>query len=177
MNGKSVLISKKKGCKPNPDVEWLDTNGRPITPKSDRFKVTTGDRLTTFEILRIDYDIQGKYLLKVKNELGEAKCEIPIEVLEYLAAPSRPILEKEKYNSVKLKWDAIPEAATKKVQYVVEMKRDGEEKWVTAVETTQSNVTVKELEFGSTYRFRVRTIVADVTSEPSQESESVRAFK
>ncbi|VDO53498.1 unnamed protein product [Onchocerca flexuosa] len=57
------------------------------------------------------------------------------------------------------------------------MKREGEEKWVTAIETTQSNVTVKELEPGSTYRFRVRTVVANVTSEPSEESELVRAFK
>ncbi|VDO35509.1 unnamed protein product [Onchocerca flexuosa] len=66
--------------KPNPDVEWLDTNGKPITAKSDRFKITTVDRLTTLAILRTDHDIQGKYLLKVKNELGEAKCEIPVEV-------------------------------------------------------------------------------------------------
>ncbi|KAL3986026.1 Immunoglobulin I-set domain family protein [Acanthocheilonema viteae] len=166
-----IAFRKKKRGKPSPDVEWLDTNGRPITAKFDRFKVTTVGRLTILAILGVDNDVQGKYLLKIKNELGEAKCEIPVKVLEYPIAPDRPILEKLKFNSVSLKWSAVPEAASKNVRYIIEMKKEGEE-WIKAVESAQLNVTVKELEPGNTYRFRVRTSIADIVSEPSEESES-----
>ncbi|EJD74527.1 CAMK/MLCK protein kinase [Loa loa] len=158
--------------KPHPDVEWLDTNGKPIATKSDRFKVTTVGRLTTLTVLGVDNDVQGKYLLKVKNELGEAKCEILVEVLERPVIPGRPILEKQKFNSVSLQWNTIPQAANQKVEYIVEMKKQGEEEWVKVVETVQLNVTVKELESDNTYRFRVRASIAGVISEPSEESES-----
>ncbi|CAG9530815.1 unnamed protein product [Cercopithifilaria johnstoni] len=157
--------------KPNPDVQWLDTNGKPITTKSDRFKVTTVDGLTTLAILGVDNDVQGKYLFKVKNELGEAKCEIPVEILEYPTAPSQPILEKLKFNSVSLKWTSIPEAVNRNVQYIIEMKKEGE-KWIKVTESAKLNVTVKELEPGNTYRFRIRASIADIISEPSEESES-----
>ncbi|KAK6109169.1 Immunoglobulin I-set domain family protein [Brugia pahangi] len=157
--------------KPNPDVEWLDINGRPITTKSDRFKVTTVGRLTTLTILRVGNDVQGRYLLKVKNELGEAKCEILVEVPEYPTTPDRPILEKQKFNSVSLKWNAIPEAASKKVQYIIEMNKNGEKEWIKVVESAQLNVTVEELKSNNTYRFRVRASIADIISEPSEESE------
>uniref|UniRef100_A0A158Q7F2 Myosin light chain kinase, smooth muscle n=1 Tax=Elaeophora elaphi TaxID=1147741 RepID=A0A158Q7F2_9BILA len=162
---------KIEKSKPNPDVEWLDINGRPITTKSDRFKTTTVGRLTTLEVLGLDNDVRGNYLLIVRNELGEAKCEIPIEVLQYPNTPNRPILEKQKFNSVSLKWNAVPEAASKNVQYIVEMKKEGEKEWVKMMESAQLNATVKELEPGNTYRFRVRASIADIISEPSEESE------
>lgn len=31
----------------------------------------------------MDSDVQGKYLLKINNELGEAQCEINVEVLSF----------------------------------------------------------------------------------------------
>ncbi|MCP9264539.1 Titin [Dirofilaria immitis] len=164
-----IKLSERFFRKPNPDVEWLDTNGRPITTKSNCFEVSTYDRLTTLAITGVDNDTEGKYSLKVSNELGEAKCEIVIKVLGRLNAPNRPFLEKQEFNSVNLKWDEIPEAITKKKE---KAKKDRNEEWVTAVETIQPNVTIKELEFDSSYQFRIRAIIAGVTSEPSEESES-----
>ncbi|VDK82765.1 unnamed protein product [Litomosoides sigmodontis] len=133
-------------------------------------EVATVDRLTALTVLEVDDDVQGMYLLKVRNELGEAKCEIVIKVMECPVAPSRPILEKLEFNSVNLKWCAAPEAASKTVRYIIEMK-EGEE-WIKAVETAEPYATVKELEYGNTYRFRVRASIADIVSEPSEESES-----
>uniref|UniRef100_A0A915PUX1 Uncharacterized protein n=1 Tax=Setaria digitata TaxID=48799 RepID=A0A915PUX1_9BILA len=158
--------------KPSPEVIWLDTNNQPITAKSDRFNIKTVGRLTTLTILGIDANLQGKYMLKIKNELGEAKCEIPVQILEQLLIPNRPILEKQTFNSVKLKWDAVSDiVATGEVQYIVEMKKDGDDKWVKAIESDQLNVVVEELKPNNAYLFRIRIKTKDTISEPSEESE------
>uniref|UniRef100_A0A183D4L7 I-set domain-containing protein n=1 Tax=Gongylonema pulchrum TaxID=637853 RepID=A0A183D4L7_9BILA len=99
----------------------LDTKGKVISAKSKRFQAATSGQQTTLTVLNVDNDVQGIYTLKVSNELGEAQCKINIEVVESPGTPARPVIEKQEFDSVSLKWAAVP-GSTK---YIVEMKKVG----------------------------------------------------
>ncbi|VDN06567.1 unnamed protein product [Thelazia callipaeda] len=140
---------------PSPEVIWLDTSGKPIPADSDRFKISTADQETRLTVLKIDSDVAGKYVLVLKNELGEAQCEIPLEV-SIPFVPGRPVLQKQGINSISLQWTAIPTFIDNKtVKYIIEMKKEGKDEWMKVTVCNQPSVTINELEAQQFYRFRI----------------------
>uniref|UniRef100_A0A0N5ALN6 Myosin light chain kinase, smooth muscle n=1 Tax=Syphacia muris TaxID=451379 RepID=A0A0N5ALN6_9BILA len=169
-----LLYSNLTVWKPEPKVQWYDVSGNEITKSTEHYKISTTGKQTTLEICNIQVDDKGTYTLKVSNEIGEDKCEIPIQVADRPVPPGRPIVQDQNADSVKLLWaTSMQDGGSPIRHYTVEMKKESDEKWSRAEIIKQPFTTLFNLVSGESYRFRVCADNIFGSSDPSEESESV----
>uniref|UniRef100_A0A0B7BSV9 Uncharacterized protein n=1 Tax=Arion vulgaris TaxID=1028688 RepID=A0A0B7BSV9_9EUPU len=117
---------------------------------------------------------EGVYSLEIENQLGSAKVEIPIAVVEPPDPPKKPDIQEADKHSVDLSWEP-PEydGGSPITGYVVERCDPITRIWRWALTTSQPFCTVACLEEHGEHRFRVMAENRFGVSEPSKESEVV----
>ncbi|XP_018789320.1 PREDICTED: twitchin isoform X17 [Bactrocera latifrons] len=178
----------KEGCK----LKWKkpkDNGGVPLTSYViEKMDTAVGRWLqagsvdpekTEHEIKGLEPNHRYQFRVKAVNEEGESE---PLETENVIVAknpfdvsapPGLPELEDWDEHHVKLKWDPpIRDGGVPITGYVIEMmdKDSGEFIKAAEVDGPICKATVKKLEEGQQYKFRVRAINKAGTSEPSEQT-------
>ncbi|NP_001368673.1 Titin homolog [Caenorhabditis elegans] len=171
--GETVKLRLSFSGRPQPEVIWIDNNGK-VIEESRKMKIEKTVLNTVLTINSIDSQDQGEFALKIKNRCGEDKYAIGIQVTDRPAAPGKPAVEDQNVDSVRLRWAAPTNDGGSPVRnYTVEMCTEKGKTWTKAEVTKQAFITLFNLVPGESYRFRVRADNTFGQSEPSDESELV----
>ncbi|UMM35968.1 hypothetical protein L5515_008342 [Caenorhabditis briggsae] len=164
---------RKRVGRPQPEVIWIDNNGK-VIEESRKMKIEKTALNTVLTINGIDSQDQGEFALKIKNRCGEDKYAIGIQVTDRPAPPGKPAVEDQNLDSVRLRWAAPTNDGGSPVRnYTVEMCTEKSKTWTKAEVTKQAFITLFNLVPGENYTFRVRADNTFGQSEPSEESEIV----
>ena len=160
---------------PTPVVEW-QINGQPMKP-TNRIETQTKDELTWLKIPVSQRTDSGTYKITAKNPYGEDSANI--EVLVY-SAPSAPRGPLEHSNitaqSVELTWrKPEDDGGAEIIGYSVEKCQFGSDVWLPAGYSSATTLTVKNLDEGRQYKFRVRAENMHGLSEPLESAKPITA--
>ncbi|KAJ8416947.1 hypothetical protein AAFF_G00328250 [Aldrovandia affinis] len=183
--------------KPAPKITWSRDEG----PVPQEAVVETTAISSALVIKKCTRKHQGIYTLTAKNEGGERKKPIIVDVLENEmgvgdpSPPSKPILAKDPIvlpgppvlpqavdkakDSVSLSWHPPRHDGKGRIfGYIVEYLKVGDEEWTKANETPEScpetKLKVMNLADGAMYKFRVMAVNAAGSSEPAYVKEPVK---
>ncbi|XP_014665457.1 PREDICTED: twitchin-like isoform X3 [Priapulus caudatus] len=152
---------------PPPEVEWLK-DGKPIN-EGFHVKMDNDDDDAKLHIPRCVRDDTGDYTIKLKNEFGEDTGDIKVIVLDKPSAPRGPVTPIDMTNdSVTLTWQKPTDDGGAEITgYMVEKCIEGSETWIRVPGSpSDTKFTVKNLEEGKKYKFRVSAENVYGTSEP-----------
>ena len=160
---------------PTPTVEW-QINGQPMKP-TNRIETKTKDELTWLKIPVSQRTDSGTYKIIAKNPYGEDSANI--EVLVY-SAPSPPRGPLEHSNitaqSVQLSWrKPEDDGGAEIIGYSMEKCVFGSDVWLPAGYSSSTTFTVKNLDEGKQYKFRVRAENMHGISEPLESAKPITA--
>ncbi|XP_041366543.1 twitchin-like isoform X3 [Gigantopelta aegis] len=140
---------------PEPTVEWT-RNGKPV---GSRPQMTSGETQAKLHIPRAERGDTGKYTIKVANAHGEDTADIKVIVLDKPGAPEGPLSVSDvTAETAKISWKEPEDNGGAEITgYVVEKCEEGSTYWekVPGMPTGTSH-TVKGLQNGKTYQFRVK---------------------
>ncbi|XP_067934437.1 twitchin-like [Watersipora subatra] len=165
------------GCQgsPTPTVSWSN-NGQPIVDGPES-KLSQDDETISLDIPRCSRANAGKYTIKAKNNLGEESADLNVVVLDAPGAPGGPLdISDVSANQMTLSWkEPADECGAPVSDYVVEMLDPDTGLWVKPNCLVNGTcTTVKGLQEGKKYAFRVKAVNMYGTGEPLQ-SETVAA--
>ena len=160
---------------PTPAVEWK-INGEPMRP-TNRIETKTKDEITYLKIPVSARTDSGTYTITATNPHGMDTADI--EVLVYSApSPPRGPLEHSNItaNSVTLGWKKPEDDGGAEILgYPIEKCILGSDIWTPAGYASGTSYTVKNLEEGKQYKFRVRSENMHGISEPLESSKAITA--
>lgn len=142
---------------PAPVVTWLRDGNAVIASPSHQVEADeTHTRLFIPSSRRSD---AGPYVIKAVNDHGSAEANIKVTVIDKPGEPQGPLeYPKTTKNSVSLKWKPPKDdGGSDVIGYVIEYCEVGSTKWHKCPDYVgQPNFTVRDLEDGHQYIFRVR---------------------
>lgn len=149
--GENLLIQIPYIGTPKPEIKWY---------KNEEIlsNIDTTDTITQLNILTARKIDSGSLNIKAINKFGEADAKIKITVIDRPTPPENLIYPEINRRSVTLKWDPPKDdGGAEIIGYKIEYQQEGSmfwEKIPQTVATTQ--FTVRRLEHGARYRFRIR---------------------
>lgn len=79
INGESVSVECSVSGYPAPAIQWL-RNGDILVPEHDRYLISYDGETTTLKFVSIAASDAGKYVCIAKNQEGEAKTAMQLDV-------------------------------------------------------------------------------------------------
>ena len=167
-----------------------DDGGSPITHYIiEKMDVETGVWVACGKSSELTCNVEGleenhEYSFRVKAVNSEGESE-PLEGLDTIIAknpfgppgpPGQPILKDYDYDHFDLKWDEPRNDGGSKITgYIIEKRTVGDDIWTKAAEVKSKLEfgTVKGVEVGETYVFRVRAVNAAGPGQPGPESDNM----
>ncbi|VDK40531.1 unnamed protein product, partial [Dibothriocephalus latus] len=180
---------------PQPTVSWVHNDkpvpsndprvNQPIEPAARPAQPLLGGPLeespggtSVFKVPKASRADSGTYQVIIKNDLGQATSSCKVIVQDVPAAPTGPLEASDvKADEITLEWKAPEDDGNEPItNYVLEKRPKGATEWqkVSAFLTTPS-ATVRGLEEGKEYEFRVMAENAMGLSEPLMTSKPIKA--
>ncbi|CAH8545499.1 unnamed protein product [Schistosoma haematobium] len=180
---------------PKPTFNWT-LNGEPV--KIDGVRVTQKDEplpppshpgpgghlelspggIVLLVIPKVKRSDHGRYQLTVMNDLGQASTSCQVEVMDAPSAPGGPLETTDiSANEITLSWKPpIDDGGQPITNYRLEKRPKGSDSWQTVSGFLKSpNATVRNLEEGTEYEFRVMAENPLGLSEPLMTSSPIKA--
>ncbi len=159
---------------PTPVVEWA-INGKPMKP-TNRIVTATKDEITSLKIPISARTDSGKYTVTAKNPHGEDSADIEVLVYSAPSAPRGPLEYIGVTNdSVTLAWKKPEDdGAADILGYPLEKCLLGSDVWTPAgYASSGTSYTVRGLQEGEQYRFRVRAENMHGVSEALESTKAI----
>ncbi|KAL7064324.1 hypothetical protein AAHC03_04779 [Spirometra sp. Aus1] len=179
---------------PTPTASWLH-NGRPVVPDGKRAKVTTeeaphsatpllGGHLeedpagtSVLIVPKVRREDSGSYQVQLQNPLGQVTSSCSVVVLDAPASPTGPLEATDiSANEITLQWKPPADDGGDPVKnYILEKKVPGSDKWQTVSAFLRTpTATVRNLEEGQPYEFRVMAENSYGVSEPLMTTSAIK---
>lgn len=174
-------------------VAWkvpLDDGGSPITHYLvEKYDLSTNIWVPCGKSSQLECEVEGleemhEYQFRVRAVNAEGESE-PLEGLDTIVAknpyglpgpPGKPLLSDYDFDHFDLKWDEPKHDGGSKITgYIIEKRDVGDDIWTKAAEVKSKLEfgTVKGLEVGKTYVFRVKAVNAAGAGKPGPESDNL----
>ncbi|TGZ63952.1 hypothetical protein CRM22_006631 [Opisthorchis felineus] len=180
---------------PVPTFSWT-LDGKPI--RIDGSRVTSTDEplpppahpgpggpleqspgaITALKVVKVTRADRGRYQLTMSNDLGQATTSCHVEVLDVPGSPGGPLEAVEvKADEITLKWKAPEDDGGQPItNYILEKRPKGSDTWQKVSAFLKSpTATVRNLEEGKEYEFRVMAENPMGASEPLVTERAVKA--
>ncbi|GAA49621.1 twitchin, partial [Clonorchis sinensis] len=180
---------------PVPTFSWT-LDGKPI--RIDGSRVTSTDEplpppahpgpggpleqspgaITALKVGKVTRADRGRYQLTMSNDLGQATTSCHVEVLDVPGSPGGPLEAVEvKADEITLKWKAPEDDGGQPItNYILEKRPKGSDTWQKVSAFLKSpTATVRNLEEGKEYEFRVMAENPMGVSEPLVTERAVKA--
>ncbi|VDN28526.1 unnamed protein product [Gongylonema pulchrum] len=160
--GEPLDINIPFTASPKPEVKWVK-DGQSLS------NVETDDSRTRLFIPESKRSDSGKCTITASNPYGDAQATIKISVLDRPGPPQGPLLYPEtSRHSVTLKWNPPEDDGGSAITgYRIEYQELGASSWERVIEAVGGTTyTVRALDHGKEYRFRVRAENMIGLSEP-----------
>ncbi|KAA3682313.1 uncharacterized protein DEA37_0008978 [Paragonimus westermani] len=134
--------------------------------------------VTVLQVGKVTRADRGRYQLTVMNELGQTTTSCQVEVLDAPGAPGGPLEPTDvKADEITLSWKAPPDDGGQPVtNYILEKRPKGSDSWQKVSAFLKSPMaTVRNLEEGKEYEFRVMAENANGVGEPLVTEHAVKA--
>ncbi|CAK9301085.1 unnamed protein product [Gordionus sp. m RMFG-2023] len=172
--GETLEIALPVTGEPPPEAKWT-SNGQVIVPGvGTDIKTTEIAKLTKKNAQRGD---SGKYVLTIKNSVGEDQAEINVIVLDKPSTPEGPLkISDITKSSCTLTWDEPEDNGGSDIQrYMIEKMDPEDGKWELAGDCKGTEFSVETLTPNHTYKFRVKAVNRQGQSEPLTSREAILA--
>lgn len=148
--GEPLVISIPFSGSPKPDIKW--------TKDGKELPVETTESLTTLSIPVTRLSDSGPVNIKASNNLGDAEANIKITVIDRPSPPENLTYQEITRKSCALAWEPPKNDGGAEVfGYKIEYQEEGSTLWEKVPGTISSTkYTVRGLEHGAKYRFRIR---------------------
>lgn len=160
--GEPLHINIPYTASPKPDINWVK-NDRALS------NVETDDSKTCLYIKESKRSDSGKCTIVASNSYGEAQATIKISVVDRPGPPEGPLVYPEtSRHSVTLKWRPPEDDGGSEITgYRIEYQEADTPNWVRVIEAVGSTTyTIRGLDHGKQYRFRIRAENIVGLSEP-----------
>ncbi|XP_074660014.1 twitchin-like [Tubulanus polymorphus] len=161
---------------PAPVVEW-SKNGKPV-PKDTRHEIDTTEENTKMRVPCAKREDTGKYTIALSNEFGNDSGDVNVIVLDRPTAPEGPLEVSDVFaDNCKLSWKPPADnGGADIIGYNIEKCLANSDTWerVPGLVTGESH-TVKDLEPGKKYKFRVMAENMFGKSEPLTTTKDTEA--
>ncbi|CAJ0587388.1 unnamed protein product, partial [Mesorhabditis spiculigera] len=149
--GDPLLIQIPFSGSPKPEITWT-REGKELS------NIDTTDSITQLHILTARRSDEGPVKIRAVNKLGEAEANIKITVIDRPAPPEHLIYPEIGRRHATLKWDPPKDdGGAEIIGYKIEFQQEGSMFWEKVPQTVaQTQYTVRGLEHGARYRFRIR---------------------
>ncbi|KAL1471015.1 hypothetical protein MTO96_023934 [Rhipicephalus appendiculatus] len=162
---------------PPPEVTWT-LKGKKVLP-SDHVKLTNVDYNTKLNVRHAQRADSGTYTITAVNEHGKDVADVEVIVLDKPTPPGGPLkIEDVHAEGCTLKWNPpVDDGGVPVDHYVVEKLDPNTGLWVPAGDTIgpETQMKVKGLQPGKTYKFRVKAANRQGESEPLEADKSIVA--
>ncbi|CAJ0936412.1 unnamed protein product, partial [Mesorhabditis belari] len=149
--GDPLLIQIPFSGSPKPEISWT-RDGQPLP------NIDTTDSITQLHILTARKSDAGPVKIRAVNKLGEAEANIKITVIDRPSPPENLTYPEISRRSATLKWDPPKDdGGAEIIGYKIEYQQEGSMFWEKVPQTVAATqFTVRGLEHGARYRFRIR---------------------
>ncbi|KAF0299363.1 Twitchin [Amphibalanus amphitrite] len=162
---------------PPPEKRW--TLARKTVSPSDRIRITPSDYNIKLQVRNAHRSDSGTYTLTAENENGKDTADVEVIVLDKPGPPNGPLQVSDVHaEGCKLKWRPPSDDGGLPIQkYIVEKMDEATGRWVRAGETDgpQTELEVDGLVPGKHYKFRVKAVNKEGTSDPLTTPHSIEA--
>lgn len=160
---------------PEPTVEW-EIDGQALKPTS-RIETMTKNEITSLKIPVSKRSDTGMYKITATNPYGKDSADIDVLVYSAPSEPRGPLEHSDiSAQSVTLTWrKPEDDGGAEIIGYSLEKCVLGSDVWLPAGYASSLTYTVKNLEEGKQYKFRVRAENMHGISEPLESSKAITA--
>ncbi|EGT49285.1 hypothetical protein CAEBREN_29721 [Caenorhabditis brenneri] len=150
--GEPLVITIPFTASPQPDISWTKEGGKPLAG------VETTDSQTKLVIPSTRRTDSGPVKIKAVNPYGEAEANIKITVIDKPSPPENITYPAVSRHTCTLNWDAPKDDGGSEIAgYRIEYQEIGSQIWDKVPGLISgTNYTVRGLEHGQQYRFRIR---------------------
>ncbi|CAA98064.2 Twitchin [Caenorhabditis elegans] len=150
--GEPLVITIPFTASPQPDISWTKEGGKPLAG------VETTDSQTKLVIPSTRRSDSGPVKIKAVNPYGEAEANIKITVIDKPGAPENITYPAVSRHTCTLNWDAPKDDGGAEIAgYKIEYQEVGSQIWDKVPGLISGTAyTVRGLEHGQQYRFRIR---------------------
>ncbi|CAH8497134.1 unnamed protein product [Schistosoma turkestanicum] len=162
---------------PKPTFTWT-LNGEPVKIDGVRHLELSPGGVVLLAIPNVKRSDHGRYQLTVMNDLGQASTSCQVEVLDVPSTPGGPLEATDvSANEITLSWKPPADDGGQPItNYKLEKRPKGSDSWQTVSGFLKSpNATVRNLEEGTEYEFRVMAENPSGLSEPLMTSSPIKA--
>uniref|UniRef100_A0A3Q0KKY1 non-specific serine/threonine protein kinase n=1 Tax=Schistosoma mansoni TaxID=6183 RepID=A0A3Q0KKY1_SCHMA len=162
---------------PKPTFNWT-LNGEPVKIDGARHLELSPGGVVSLVIPKVKRSDHGRYQLTVMNDLGQASTSCQVEVMDAPSAPGGPLEATDiSANEITLSWKPPTDDGGQPISnYRLEKRPKGSDSWQTVSGFLKSpNATVRNLEEGTEYEFRVMAENSLGLSEPLMTSSPIKA--
>lgn len=175
--GQNISYDVNVSGEPAPTIKW-QLKSRELRADS-RIKIVNVDYNTKLNIRMATRAESGKYTIIAENVNGKDQADVMVIVLDKPSPPEGPLKVSDVHaNGATLSWKPPADDGGNPVEkYVVERMDDATGRWVKAGETDGPDTTlpIDGLTPGHKYKFRVKAVNKQGTSDPLTTSQSVEA--
>lgn len=173
--GLSVNLDVKVFGEPPATVQWFFKDTEIIS--DDTIRIDNIDYNTKFFILKTKRPQSGKYTIVAKNEVGEDRADVEINVLGKPTSPKGPLdVSDVTKHGCKLKWKKPEDDGGCPIDhYVIEKLDPMTGQWIPCGKSTEPEANVTGLQEGKSYKFRVKAVNKEGESEPLETEGTIIA--
>ncbi|KAK2158172.1 hypothetical protein LSH36_175g03003 [Paralvinella palmiformis] len=164
---------------PPPITTW-EKDGQPIEKGHHNNTQNTTNDKALFAVPKAARDDTGKYTIKLKNDSGMAETDIRVIVLDKPSSPEGPLEAIEVGpNAITMAWKPPKDDGGAKLEkYVLEKRPKGSQRWQKVpgmISPRDTEATVRNLDQGQDYEFRVMAVNEHGESEPLVTDQAITA--
>ncbi|CAH1802732.1 unnamed protein product [Owenia fusiformis] len=172
--GASMILSTNFEGVPTPKVSWY-INDKPML-QTPRLNIDSSDSYSTITLKNCDKKDSAVFKITVENSAGSDTAEFDVKIRDRPSPPSDLKVTEATQDSVSLSWNSPESDGGAPITGFVVEKRDSSRTTWTSVKTVEStSVTVKRLNEGTSYVFRVFAENTVGSSEPAELEKPVIA--
>ncbi|VDD75474.1 unnamed protein product [Mesocestoides corti] len=179
--GKSAVIEVPFAGASTPQVNWSFNGGNLPLGKATTEPMASTETvygLTSLRLRRVDRSAEGHYLVQVSNELGKAKLELEVRVMDVPQPVENLSAEmvKGEPTSAKVTWEPPKKDGGMPItDYILEKRKGSKRTWTPVGSPSLETIRkVTDLKPGKTYFFRVVAQNSNGWSEPAETNIPLR---
>lgn len=174
-SGLSISLDVNVQGEPPPVITWL-SNDKEISSGGDVL-INNVDYNTKFFVTKAKRIHSGKYTIIAKNEVGEDKADIEINVVAKPGSPKGPLeVSDVTKHGCKLKWKKPEDDGGIPIDhYEIEKLDPLTGQWITCGRSNEPEANITGLQEGKPYKFRVKAVNKEGESEPLETEKSIIA--